>query len=321
MILTRGQMTAGALAVDAFFVLSGFLVCQSWIHSASATEFILRRVLRIYPAFLVVCLAQGLLLVPAITGDWRALKSSDPFLRILLFGVTLGGAGDASVSDPAPFAANPFGGQLNASLWTIRPEFLCYLILAAIAAAGLIRTRLVRILLLLTFTLLFAFSPDWDWDESLKAILGTFYYWPRFLAFFLAGVCLCYEGSKLSTSRRTCAGLTLALGVASMNPIGFRAALPILGSWLLFASISNRWLVHLSQRIPWDLSFGIYLYGFPCQQLLILGTGAAWHPALFAMVALSLTTLPAAASWWIIERRALALKHSIPALLGREKST
>lgn len=316
MIITRGQMNGGALAVDAFFTVSGFLVCQSLARSRSVIEFLLRRVLRIYPAFLVVCLLQGLLLVPAVTGDWHSLGHGDTLVRVLLFGVTLGGAGDPSVSEPAPFASNPFGGHLNASLWTIRPEFLCYVLLAALGAAGLTRIRPIRLALLLGCTFLFAVSPDWDWDESLKAIFGTFYYWPRFLAFFVAGVCLCHDGNQLPKSRSACLLVSSALCLSSIHPMAFRAALPILGAWLLFASFSNRWLIQLSRRIPGDISFGLYLMGFPCQQLLVLATGANWHPALFGGVAVLLTALPAAASWRAIEKPTLALRHSLPKLLG-----
>jgi peptidoglycan/LPS O-acetylase OafA/YrhL len=56
--LTRlfGTMSLGEVAVDAFFILSGFLITQSLTHRTSVAGFISRRILRIYPAFLAAYL-------------------------------------------------------------------------------------------------------------------------------------------------------------------------------------------------------------------------------------------------------------------------
>jgi peptidoglycan/LPS O-acetylase OafA/YrhL len=54
MRLTREQATGGSIAVDAFFILSGFLITASYSRSASAFSFLKKRIARIYPAFLVM---------------------------------------------------------------------------------------------------------------------------------------------------------------------------------------------------------------------------------------------------------------------------
>src|SRR6266851_10046745 len=53
MIATRGQMEFGSVAVDGFFILSGFLITMSFINSGSVLDYLRRRVLRIYPGYLV----------------------------------------------------------------------------------------------------------------------------------------------------------------------------------------------------------------------------------------------------------------------------
>src|SRR5262249_6573708 len=55
--LTRGQMDFGALAVNAFFVISGYLITMSWLNSRGPGHFLRKRALRIYPAFIVASLA------------------------------------------------------------------------------------------------------------------------------------------------------------------------------------------------------------------------------------------------------------------------
>jgi peptidoglycan/LPS O-acetylase OafA/YrhL len=67
-----------------------------------------------------------------------------------------------------------------------------------------------------------------------------------------------------------------------------------------------------------DYSYGIYLYGFPITQSLIAlrpqwFTGGTAQYAALLCAAIVLTTLFAAASWHLVEKRALALKKRLPA--------
>src|SRR5579863_1616176 len=54
-ILTRifGTMSFAQLAVDSFFLISGYLITRSWILSESNSEYLIKRVMRIYPGYLV----------------------------------------------------------------------------------------------------------------------------------------------------------------------------------------------------------------------------------------------------------------------------
>lgn len=305
--LTRGATNTGGLAVDAFFVLSGLLVSWSWARSASASEFLLRRALRIYPAFAAVCLLQAFVLVPIVTQDWRIFTSPAGASRVLLHVLTLGGAGAPYDSGTPPFADLPFP-QLNASLWTLRCEFICYLLLALWGSLGILRNRVARLLLFATAVATYAISPDWDWHELLKGIFGAFWYWPRFVAFFTAGMCLQDLRAVLVHWPRARWWATLALAASAAHPIALRVALPTIGAVLLGELAFSRPLTRLAQKLPGDFSYGIYLYGFPVQQLMASATGTAWNPWAFGVVCTVATTFPAALSWWCIEKPALRLK-------------
>src|SRR5213593_437282 len=56
--------SAGDLAVDGFFVLSGYLILQSWLRDPNPARYLARRALRIYPAFIIATLLCGLALGP-----------------------------------------------------------------------------------------------------------------------------------------------------------------------------------------------------------------------------------------------------------------
>src|ERR1700743_1286518 len=63
-VITNGALTLGDLSVWGFFVISGFLITQSWLRSSSTGKYLKRRVARIYPGFIVMSLVSALLIVP-----------------------------------------------------------------------------------------------------------------------------------------------------------------------------------------------------------------------------------------------------------------
>src|SRR3954462_664223 len=53
MAATGKQMDLGGLAVNGFFAISGYLITLSWMRTPSFKTFLTKRVLRIYPGFLL----------------------------------------------------------------------------------------------------------------------------------------------------------------------------------------------------------------------------------------------------------------------------
>ncbi|MBL9175595.1 MAG: acyltransferase [Verrucomicrobiales bacterium] len=308
---TRGQMNSGALAVDAFFVLSGLLVTASWYRSPHFSDYLMKRMLRIYPAFIVLCLFQAFILVPLLDKDTHPVQLRG-IAEVHGFALSLGGFGRETLPGFPVFSDHPFPA-LNASLWTIRPEFLCYLFLGFLGAVHALNHRGIRLGLFGVSWLLYTLQPDWEWHDLIKGALGTFHYWPRFLVFFLAGVVLHDLGPAIPRSAGLRGCLAIALLASMRHPTMLRLALPTLGAALLYLACFSPLLTRLSSRLTGDLSYGVYLYGFPCQQLLVSATGTQWNPYLFTGAAFLLTLLPAALSWWWIEKPALALRNRIAA--------
>src|SRR4051812_27372591 len=63
-LATHGQLTLGALAVDCFFIISGFLILHSWQSNPAPLDYLRKRVLRIYPAFLIVAALDAFVVTP-----------------------------------------------------------------------------------------------------------------------------------------------------------------------------------------------------------------------------------------------------------------
>jgi peptidoglycan/LPS O-acetylase OafA/YrhL len=60
-----------------------------------------------------------------------------------------------------------------------------------------------------------------------------------------------------------------------------------------------------------DLSYGVYIYAWPMQQLLAVCGLVVLPPPVFFVIATACTVPLAAASWFTIEKRALLLRHRI----------
>ena len=125
------QIDAGSLAVDCFFVLSGFLITQSWVSDPTLGDYVVKRALRLVPA-LVVALAFGTLIVgPMVTREPLSTYFSSWDTWAHFEGVVL----HRHLGSPLLFPDNPLPNWLNTSLWSLRYEVFCY---ALIAGVGLV---------------------------------------------------------------------------------------------------------------------------------------------------------------------------------------
>jgi peptidoglycan/LPS O-acetylase OafA/YrhL len=112
--------SAGDLAVDGFFMLSGYLILQSWTSDPHPGRYLARRALRIYPAFLVVTLV-GLVLGRSSAAARRTTSGSS---AARFHG---GRAAVARARRPAGVHRQSLH-RCKRSLWTIQYEFMCYVI-------------------------------------------------------------------------------------------------------------------------------------------------------------------------------------------------
>jgi peptidoglycan/LPS O-acetylase OafA/YrhL len=69
-----------------------------------------------------------------------------------------------------------------------------------------------------------------------------------------------------------------------------------------------------------DYSYGVYIYAYPVQQLLVIWGASRWGYWPYALLSVVAVVPFATASWWAIEKHALRLKSLnwfVPMMLGR----
>ncbi len=312
-LLTGRQTYGAALAVNGFFAISGLLVTQSWHRSAGLWDYLKKRLLRIYPGYLVAALFC--LLVAGTLGA----TSPTAYLRAINMGHFVRQAVLLSPIDvPPAFIQNPLPNTINGSLWTVKIEFECYLLVAAFGIVGLYRRRLLPFSLFIVAALAAValntgpgvewarhhLSPGWQQSVTEKA---------RLLAYFLGGmtVWLYRDRIKFTTGGAIAA---IAITIVATAAGQLAAVLPFTGTYLLFSAAYSRRIRLYRFGGRYDLSYGTYLYAWPIQLLLVHWSARQIGPyALFAC-ATAVTYALALVSWVLVERPALALKRRGPTL-------
>jgi peptidoglycan/LPS O-acetylase OafA/YrhL len=309
--LTRGQMTAGELAVDAFFIISGFLIAQSRLSSRSFYTFLRKRVLRIYPAFLVVAAVCLLVFGPLAADDCREYLSAwHGWGRYVLRALVL-----KRIDLEGVLSGVPFPHFINASTWTIRYEFWCYLGVALLGGLGLFRRRGLVLALFGGCLALYAASRRWpglfptaDFRFHDLVPVPLTEQWLRFAIFFLAGVTFYLYRDRIARSRQFYLLSVGVLALCAATGRGLALALPIFGTYALFwVAFSERLRLSKFGRRG-DLSYGLYLYAYPIQQLLVKYGGPQLNAYTLTALAFPLACGFAWLSWRYVEEPCLRLK-------------
>jgi len=308
-VLTHGQITFGNISVWAFFVISGFLITQSWQRSPKVWKFLKRRIGRIYPGFAVAAALTALIVVP-IAVDPGASHRVSP-LNFLLNTLRL-----QIFETPPVFTHSPMAGALNGSLWSVPYEFWCYLGVLSLGLTGLLRRRVVVIALFVLVIGLHLYMEITGWAPAgsfLGQIFGYPPFWATVLPFYLAGTIFQIYGGYPLLRTPWIIAAAVVLVASNFVPHGLAVTMPICGSYLLMALAYLPWLHPLNLGRFGDFSYGTYLYAFPIQQLLVQRVQGQISPWTLFAEATPLTLLVGALSWHLVERhflqRSSLLKH------------
>lgn len=306
-LLTRlfGTISFGELAVDSFFIISGYLIVASFVRSGNWRSYIRKRCSRIYPGFVVASLIS-LFVVAPIVGSSLSIVLSELPRHIITIALL------QYLEVPGTFPHLAYA-NVNGAVWTIAYEFRCYLIAAALGCAGAFRRpgfiAIIAAGLMLCFILFPApvlrnlvmglpASPLWigrlDVSLRLTAIFlagSLFYLWRDRIVFSAVGV--------------TTAAMGLLMALATK--VTAEAGMAVFGGYLIFAFAAcagGTMFARINDRN--DISYGTYLYGWPIGGILLTSFPAMSLP-LIAIMTMVLSMAAGWASWHYVEKPAMRM--------------
>lgn len=294
---------SGSVAVQGFFVISGLLIVQSYERSSNLGRYALKRIRRIYPAYIFIILASaglGLFLTTRTVSDYFGIS----LLRYLFFNLVF--LNFAQDSLPGVFSQNPVMDVVNGALWTLKVEVAFYII-APILVSLIRRFRAVPVLL----TMYFGGACVYLIGEYLAAKTGQFLFHqigrqlPGQAAYFAVGVAAYYISKNRRLPPLPMFGVGLALFILSATAGGDLAYAIIRPLALGLIVLGLGYAYYLGNFGKYgDFSYGIYIVHFPIIQTL-LHFGFFQDPLIYTLASYGLALGASIGLWHGIEKHFL----------------
>ncbi|MEQ1573690.1 MAG: acyltransferase [Vicinamibacterales bacterium] len=292
----------GLYGVFTFFIISGFLLARSLSANPQPITYAVNRTLRILPGFLFCIALTAFVLGPAFSQmplrDYSSRADVGTFLRM-----SISTLGDWPL--PGVFAyKGAYATVANGSLWSLHYEALSYILLLVfwmslrshtlVAAAGSLLTLLV-----------------WCSPVVAKRIPSVAYTLP----YFSAGVAMSWFQAKYGTRRL--GAVISALGLIIAAAYGLQAyAFAIFGAYLVVYFAERKNAGSKIALAIGDCSYGLYLFGWPAEQVVKQLTGTESALALF-LLATPLAFLLALLSYHAVEKPTINARAPVAALISR----
>jgi len=303
-LLKGDKNIAGLYGVFTFFIVSGFLLARSLHHNPSILRFAVNRSLRLVPGFCICVLFCALVVGPLAT----SLPVADYFVSggwLHYIQQSLTTFADAPLPGVFDYTSS-IAQVVNGSLWSLRAELICYLILLCLwlilpAAGWVALVFATAAMIILTIPSVLSWLPEFGYP----------------LPYFSAGVVMWWLNHHLGDSRPI--AFLCAAGLLTSAMLGFpHQAFACFGAYLVvYLGCRSTPLTNWIERFG-DLSYGLYLFGWPVQQLLRQFLDLRLPLVLFGIS----TLITGALAWCLfhhVERPAMVLRQPVVAWLSRSR--
>jgi peptidoglycan/LPS O-acetylase OafA/YrhL len=296
--------SVSTLSVKVFFVISGYLISESWSRDPHFGRYLLRRALRIFPALIVLCVLTVFIVGPVLT-DLTPSEyfSSDAtwryFSNVALLPV---------FALPGVFQDNIYQGAVNGSIWTLPVEFSMYLLMPLVLV--LPGRRVMSVVMAVGLSIASIWFTRFNIPDNPAVFWGTnlitglelvpYFFWGAVYRIWI-------NPRRLNLQIAVAMILLLPLLAIDNWPRSEVVALVIIPYLTLTLGHAAPPLFAGVER--WgDWSYGVYLYGFLVQQIVanyFPTSGNSWMNLLFSVPP---TLLLGMLSWRFIEEPVLRLK-------------
>ncbi|HHB2143021.1 TPA: acyltransferase family protein [Escherichia albertii] len=296
---------SGSLAVKIFFFISGLVVTNSLMNKRNVSDFILSRFFRIWPALMVVILISYIFSYIITSVGAEYFTENVPLFGYLISSFFL----NFTWSFPGVFDGNVIN-VFNGSLWSIVYEVGCYIVLLSTVVLFRYNRHAINIIciVIIADSMYNCFNI---FQEALSR--GEVRYLP---AIFALGVLSAVNKDMININKETVSLMIILSAVlysqqSKLYVFSFYVSLMLA---LVYIS-SNAYFIKLKPK--YDISYGIYLYGFPIQQIIYSLLGGSGY-GIFAnqISSILLSILAGLCSWLLIEKRFISYGRGVQKLLS-----
>ena len=284
----------GRLALDGFFIISGFLIAKSYENSASLKNYISRRLRRLLPGYITVILLCAIFLFFLSTNTLSNYFLNGQFWRYLAANLTFQNYLEPCL--PGVFESQKIC-VVNGALWTIKIEEAFYLslpILYWLSKKMRFNFYIIIIITYIASIAYFNFFMAHDNYRIAKQLPGAF-------AFFASGILMYKKFDFLFDWKHYIIAPCLFLFIMEQYIFNTQILKPITyGVMVFYLAYTLQFLNNFGKY--GDFTYGIYIYHYPLIQLFgFLGLFNKYPPLIICTLILMLTLLMAILSWYLVE--------------------
>ncbi|OZY87677.1 hypothetical protein CBP51_12150 [Cellvibrio mixtus] len=287
----------GSLGVTIFFVISGYLITKSCIRSDNFVSYMEKRIRRIFPALFVCCFLMVFIVIPFFTPSdlWAYFTSSSTY-SMFSNGVLLLGVKPKDI-----FTDFIYPVTINGSLWTLPYEFLFYILVGAfIVSIKNYKAALIVFFISLILAIYIHVNHTPSGFQLYSIRLDRVF---KLLMLFSFGSLLAFtENSWNSHKTKIFLSVVCILLVLCQYKRGDFFIFGNIALCFLIIAYAVSFKDHVIKH-RFDISYGVYIYAFPVQQIVINKMQLPFYYSVVITVAI--TSVLAALSWVYVERRFL----------------
>lgn len=246
----------GGLAVSVFFFLGGFLICKSMFRLQKGKDYFKARIIRIFPPLCLVTVVITFILGPIMStySVSQYFTSSQTYKYLLnCFFVLVHNL-------PGVFENNIYNSTVNGVLWTLPIEFLCYIGCFIAYKIGLLDKSKLKFLCIPLFIIYSVLCIVIQSDFIIGGLLRPC------IMFFSGMACFVYK-DKIPMDRKLFLMDIILLTISVLCGLFNVFIYLFWGYFLLFIAFGTQ--IKLDKfSSKHEISYGIYLTGWPIQQVL-----------------------------------------------------
>jgi len=298
----------GQVAVDIFFIISGYLVTASLFTRKSLWIFSKNRILRIVPGLFVAMLFNAFIIGILYTDIPISNYLLSPEIYHYIYANTTLLFDPIQFTLPGVFLNNHYPNAVNGSLWTLPWEVAMYLLLFIIGIYALIKKPVLSYSMVKKLFILISVLGMAVYTYYLYHHLDVNNSGVRFVAIFFTGGLLWVYREHVLLSNRIFFGMLFLIYFIFSSPYFLIVYSLFIGYIVLYLAYIPKGNIRVFNKLG-DYSYGMYIYAFPIQQAYVASYPEISGLTLF-FVSVITTLFFSVLSWHFIEKPALSLKKS-----------